>query len=259
MFAHLEKTAGTFIEEFLNTTVQHTGHCNIRRPKEMGYEIDASRHKRYENPNIQTTTCRHDALWRFIPTNKSVHKFGYIRNPYDWYLSLWSFSRKGHSTYSHMFKEFGSDLDINIFIKSMFDSTYSLCYYGNSLLGEGEKYELPHIDFSLINKLDIGLLTYRYLYIYYHPSVFKDIENYKDYNLGASVLRFERLIGDIDDFFLNKLLYKLSRKQMSWLLNSGPRRKSNHRHYTENYYTNEVIELIKHKDRIIFDEYEYTF
>ena len=147
--------------------------------------------------------------------------------------------------------------DINFYIKSMFSSNKVLCYYTGALLKNSESM-LTNANLAIASKLDIGLLTYKYLHQYHHPDVFKDIKNYRKYLLLDKILRFENLRKELDEFF-SKNLFKLDTKQLKCLYESPKVRESKHRHYTEDYYNKEVIDLIKHKDRIIFEEYNYEF
>lgn len=256
IFAHLEKTGGTFIEQFIKRTIN-----DYYRIEKLGnfYENYVGKDKRYINPNVGIDNCRHDALYRYIPDNLNLVKFGYIRNPYDWYLSFWCFSKKGHSTYDLLYLNDESKKDINEFIKTLYTLNFSICYYSNSLVDEKE-YTLPHINFSLMKKLDIGLLTYRYLYIYYHPDVFEDIDNYKKYFLADKILRFEDLHNEFISMFKKfDLGYEFNKKAINHFKSRDKIRATKHRHYTDNYYTQETIDLIKYKDRIIFKEYNYEF
>ncbi len=248
VFAHLTKTGGTFIEDFLVK--------NVKGSEYIGTFL--SRNKIIiNNRPCRIQSCRHDSLYKFIEKDDERIKFGYVRNPYDWYLSFWAFSKKGHNTYIHLFDTAESYKNINIFVKSLFNSDKSLCYYKNGLTNNTNSNELSHINLSVAKNLDIGLLTYKYLLLYYNHDVFHDIENYKEYKFVDKVLRFENLTKELDEFF-SKNLFKLNEKQKYMLYNSPKKRTSIHGHYSK-YYTKEIIDLIRHKDKIIFKEYNYEF
>lgn len=249
LFAHLEKTGGTFVENFLTK--------NIKEAEYIGAFL--------YNAKVHKKSCRHDSIYEFQPykVNDKAIKFGYIRNPYDWYLSFLCFltNHRGltQGTYDSLFENVEDRKDLNVFVKSLFAATKTICYYTNREILESEKKasNLYHIDLSIASKLDIGLLTYRYLYIYYHHDVFNDIENYNKYFLADKILRFENLTKDLANFF-DERLTPLSSEENEILQNSKKIRETEHEHYS-NYYIPETIDLIRHKDRIIFDIYDYKF
>ena len=226
VFAHLEKTGGTFIEKFLSRRIKDANH----RPK----------------------VNRHDSLYLYkddIEGYENIIKVGYIRNPYDWYLSFWCFSNDGKHPYSqHLYESKESKKDINVWIEQLFKLTKVIPRYIA---------RPPTLDLSIPVKLDIGLLTFRYLTVYHHPDVFDDIENHSKYLVLNRVLKFENLTKELENFFSENLC-NLSEKQLSQLYEMPNMRKTDHDHYSK-YYTKEIIDLIRRKDRIIVDTYNYTF
>jgi len=247
-FIHFEKTGGSFIEDFLVK--------NIEEASYLRSEIVSFKDETYKK------VCRHDNLYRFI-FEPEIIKFGYIRNPYDWYLSLWSFSREKQglrSAYRHLFLDEWSKQDVNHFIKLIFNNKEMIiCYHigTGALIDKFDNEFERHIDLPTASKLDIGLLTYKYLYMYYHPDVFNDIENYKEYKIVDKVLRFENLVKELDKFF-EENIFRFNKHQKDNLYNGVKTRASKHEHYSK-YYTKEIIDSIRHKDRIIFKEYNYEF
>lgn len=253
IFLHLPKTGGTFIENYLSGSPQGVN-GNIKNACHVGKVLE-----KYLNEDIENRkhTCRHDPVYRITEKTKDRTKFGYIRNPYDWYLSFWSYSKDGSdATYLNLHTE-ESKKDINVFIEHLSNTRIALCYYTNKIV-EGETKPLSHIDLGIAADLDIGLYTYKYLHTYFHPDVFNDIENYKKYFLVDKILRFENLREDLEIFFKENI-FELNESQTTLLYRAPKVRATKHRHYSEDYYNIETIELIKHKDRIIFDTYDYEF
>ena len=228
LFGHLEKTGGTFIEKYLTTNI----------PK--------AKHKRKVN--------RHDSFYNCMP-DTDVLKFGYIRNPYDWYVSFWAFTQK-HRVYKFLLNNYSGN-NVNMFIEDLFKSDKAICYNTDTVLKSSTDILRP-FDLYVSNKLDIGLLTYRYLYIYYHPDVFKDIQNYKKYKIVDKVLQFENLLEEFVTFFKENL-FELDEDKIYKLYSMKKIRVTKHDHYSK-YYTKKTIDLIQHKDRIIFKEHNnYEF
>ena len=226
VFGHLQKTGGTFVEDFLIYNVEGT------KIREKG--------NKYEG--IRSDPSRHDPLYDDCINDREIKKFGFIRNPFDWYLSFWSFTKYTHTVIKNLYVSSKEQEDINAWIKSIFSMTENIHRM---------------LDFSTISRLDIGLLTFEYLYVFYHPDVFNDIENHDKYLLADEILKFENLREELDIFF-SKNLFKFNERQTEILYSNPKNKTSKHKHYNE-YYNDESIELIRHKDRIIFDKYEYKF
>lgn len=245
IFVHLEKTGGTSLFRYLINLKDSIGVGRIKNIKNSKMDI------------YGLGTCRHDSLFKVSQYFEDKFKFGYIRNPFDWYVSFWKFFQiYPHSiTYQSLYKNIISKKNVNFFVNSLYRSKHQISYYNNGVIDK--KNIITHIDFKKMSELDIGLLTYRYLYIYYHPDVFNDIENYKDYLLADDILRFEKLKSELYRVF-NYKIFKLNKHQIRNLYKMGKSRVSNHKHYSK-YYHNSTIELIKHKDRIIFKEFGYEF
>jgi len=215
IFVHLQRTGGTFVSDYLLHNIENT---------------------------VKHDSSSHEAVFNY--RSDPTIKFGYIRNPYDWYLSLWSFTRKEYSEYAKsLFRDAKCRYDINLWIKSLFNN-YSNLY--------------PTLNLLKANSLDIGLFTFKYLCLFYHKDVFSDISNYKKYLLLDKVLLFENLRDELRNFF-DENIFKLNDSQVNELYKYEKINISEHRKYTEGYYNKEVIDLLKYKDRIIFNEYNYEF
>jgi hypothetical protein len=200
----------------------------------------------------------HADMKLFIDILANRTLFGFVRNPFDWYVSFWVFSQKNyaarpphdsHPIYKYLHNK-ESLTDINIFINRLINERTILDYYRNGL-AEDTKPELAHIDLGICQDLDIGLLTYRYLYVFYAPQVFKDLEHYKDYKIVDEVLRFENLREELSEF--------LSRYDIKGDTMSSPKVNCSPHDMYELYYDKETIDMIYHKDRIIFEEFDYSY
>jgi len=242
IFFHMTKTGGSSMDMFLQNQIEGS-----IRPVLIG---------EYLKPEIEERVAqsRHEPAYR-IRVGKEL-MIGYIRNPYDWYVSLWSWAKwQTPPAYLHFFRHSPfSDRRLNEFINGIHLSEDQISYNTGGLPMESMKNDFTDIDMKLANKLDIGLLTYKYLYMFHDPAVFKDVENHKDYLLLDRVLRFENLI---DGFFTwyNDNFERLEEEQKKMFPHV---KESSHNHYST-YYDDSLINLIRHKDRIIFDTYGYQF
>jgi len=221
IFAHLTKTGGTFIRQYLRENIQGS--------------IIEMYGKKIE---------KHAALVTISPfVLESRIKFGFIRNPYDFYISLWSANTTKRAINNRprrkiWFKDNEIKENSNRFI--------------HFLINE-ETINVNFFDFPLMHKMDIGVLTYRYLYLYYDHEIFKDqnwIRNHKKYKLVDKVLLFENgLVKELDEIFRQNI-FPLDKKQRKVLYNYPQKNKSQHGYFMD-YYDDETIDLIRHKDRFI--------
>lgn len=171
--------------------------------------------------------------------------FGGIRNPFDWYVSKWaSTTSKGFDTVHPLTKK--------PFDKFIYD-TLTKEHKGN--VGS-----IRWLTFDLMNKFDIGLYSLLFLRIYSEYDRLKikldDIpENNSlkytskfllmdkvydmDYFPYSFFRLFEENLFELDD----EIKYKISNRKFNISEHVEPK----------GYYDNDMIELIKYKDRIIFD------
>ena len=188
VFLHLEKCAGTFITKFL---------------------LEAFPGSDYEKGS---------APLPFHPANKFV--FGSIRNPWDWYVSLY------HNT-GGVQKKLPKGITFTDFVKNMCSK-------------EGIWHDL---DFAKMHQRDIGMLSFRYFNTY---KVFPDF-----------ICRVEDLKAEIVRCFAS-FDHPLSLKNKN-LLNKMEKVNVGKRGNYRDYYTNETRDLVAHKDRMIINTYQYTF
>lgn len=162
-------------------------------------------------------------------THKDLPRFGFVRNPYDWYVSWYSF---------HM----------NVWRNDIFNeiSANGTKDFKSTLISGF------NMDYALIFKDAFDTDKYNSVggYTAFMLAMFgADIENVR---LG----RFENLredflsiISDITDL---PLLLKYG---VHWYPKVN---KSPHKHYSE-YYDQELIEIIAEKDRMMLDRFGYEF
>lgn len=225
IFTHLTKTGGTFIRQYLAKYIK-TG----------------SFIKECQNSRLR----KHDPLCK-IPELilNSRYKFGVVRNPLSFYVSLWGANITSRSIRNRPRRK--------IWFKNNPEMKEDPKKFIKFLCDE-EKGKINFFDFDLIKKMDIGVLTYRYLYLYYDHKIFSDkkwIKNHKKYKLVDEVIRFEDgLASEIERVF-HENIFNLNKTQKSALYNFPKKNKSKHRPFME-YYNKETINYVKYKDRFIF-------
>ena len=236
-------------------------------------------------PSIKSSIYGKHSLYNTIPENRLLDfntkiKVGSIRNPWDWYVSIWAFGCLGKgnlyriltkrpklSTYNGM-KEFlfhSSDriewkrLYKNSFDKNLFRQWLKyILVEKKSTVGEGFG-ESVISDFA-------GFLTYRYLklFTYDFSNKSEDILDYK------KLIEFDKKNNFIDIILKTETIDKL-------LINNAPKmgihvkeikdvldqfsnktNKSIRKTYRY-YYDDETMELVKEKEKFIIEKYNYKY
>jgi len=222
IFCRVPRTGGKFLQEFLE---KHIDSCN--RTRRAHFRVaDLKEEERKD---------------KFI--------FGTIRNPYDWYVSWWKYnSESSDKVQKDLFKE-GRDKDFNKFIKYLFSR--------NS--GKNQWFDL-----GIMYKLDIGLLSFKYLKILadykyiFNAQKYKWEKRHNSLLFADQVLRFENFTYDLCDMFHTYNIVNLPDDVKVKLVTAKKTNSTEHDHYSK-YYNKESIKLVRHKDRIIFGNYNYEY
>jgi hypothetical protein len=209
--------------------------------------------------------------------------FGNIRNPWDWYVSLWAFGcmKKGG-----LYKKFPDNIDYssltgwkemlrrirdNELINTQKEKLYAkaadpeefktwlkIVLNRKASLGEGYKQ-------SEISK-EVGLMTYRYLKMYTKNGVkavqkFKTLQDAKDHDFTNTLLKFTIRNENINEDLLKHALdIHVDQSELLKILDESKKRtnSSKRKKYTH-YYDEESIELVRKKEKLIIDKYNYTY
>ena len=191
-FVHLQKTGGSFVEDFLLNNI---------------------------------VGCK-QVLPRHVPARaapKDIFKFGCVRNPFDWYVSLWA----SHKDEPAFFEEI-MDMDFKKFMYKTFNKKSGI---------------LHDVDFDVLTNLNIGMYTYRYMRSFY--------------SLDGTFL----LNAVIDMPFIKEGLTRvldLNEQQINNLNSKAKVNTSDHDDY-RTYYDDELIKLVEERDMSILDHYNYEF
>ena len=218
---------------------------------------------------------------------KELLFIGSIRNPYDWYISRWSYGcmmKNEDSLYKNLVNKrlsYSRIKNINgqylkkftylkkqIFKNSKFWSElYSDSYNAKNfkkwlkaLLGNNKKNELAEqYYFSSFNK-NLGYMTFRYLIMFTNPNnrnqifntlnSYNDIKNFdKEFNFINYFIKIENLYSD-----LNKLFKTLNLNVESNLEKINTSNRNQEINY---YYDDECKEIVKNCDKFLFEKYNY--
>jgi hypothetical protein len=261
---------------------------------------------------LQKTGCTHIAnlLTQYIPEGKMVGKHnplsadfqkgtryivGSIRNPWDWYVSLWAFGCNGGKGgfYSGFYKRVTSRNIINAFRhrRYPYHALLNLCYeirkpiktwrrlYSNQesptlfrewlsfVFDRRRRYDFgEQYGYSSISTF-AGVLTYRYVRlfsgnlsrIYTDPSLnsIHQLRQFDEkYTVLDAVIRNEFLEEDLISV-LRKAGYRLSEEQTT-LIRSTQKTNISQHHPTGYYYDQETLELVMRKEQFIIEKYSYA-
>ena len=215
---------------------------------------------------------------------------GSIRNPWDWYVSLWSFGCQGKGglynritsriftgLYNLKFPVKTVKAFINELIKPIDKWQYLYSDWNNpELFREWLKLIFdPKRNFDLKEKYGFspisqygGFLTYRYLYLYskdikklYTKKYVGNINKLYDFdennNLLDYVIRNENLENDLIDI-LNKIGISLSDKIIDEINSFGKTNTSKRKKSIKSYYDRKSSNLIKKKEKFLIDKYNYS-
>lgn len=174
----------------------------------------------------------------YIPFDiiKRKYLFGFIRNPFDWYVSWWSHSSIKYNSFD---KFLNIMFDVELWPKEQF---LKMTSYGL------ERYEL-------MKKLDIGYCSMRFLEIFsfiqfvFSEHVLDRWEHKFDFIIRPEIFKVEDGINEHINY-----VFDLSEKQQNNLQNKPHVNISDHKWYMD-YYNDKMTNEIIYKDRFIFNKF----
>jgi len=252
IFFHMPRTGGTFITDYFTHSPLKT-HWQVDAVYNDGKFITSAAHA---GPlNLVKDDFLHERFW-----------FAFIRNPFPWYVSKWAskFPEQDFKSFLLPLLNEENFLDVSKFVAHSIRYNPNLfpgatwCFdkeIPNQIVGWDFRTELNPLGV----KFDIGFMTHRYLQVCCaYPFVYFEkwsdwIERHDELCLMDRVYEFEDGVAD----GLTDAL-KLTDEQMEELRQKPKANISEHKPYQE-YYDDELRELVEYKDRFIFEAYGYTF
>ncbi len=253
------------------------------------------------------STHVHRLFKKFVPNGKQIGHHGppseeiikskrmfvgSIRNPWSWYLSVWSFGCEngGHLHYrltekKIYFNQLGFKLKPLLFPYVFFQQFFKPLQKWRILFSDSDNYEnfreFLKLIFSNKRVYDLGdgyvfspmhkfsgIMTYYYVYLHsskrkliYKNEVdtFEKLKNFdQKYNLLDFTIKNETLENDFFEFLeINNIKInedeKIKAKKMD---KTSMSLKKNNLNY---YYDNECKKLVQEKDKLIIEKYNYKY
>lgn len=164
---------------------------------------------------------------------------GIIRNPFEWYVSLWSS---------------GCALGNGLYFKTEYPDKLYLYNDSKNIdnFREWLKFILTEYDGSFDpledrEKYNIGILTQRFFSLY-NDNNYTLLEKIDENPIVDHFIRNESIIENVNNYLnLNLDINDYEKKNVS-----------KHLSY-DKYYDNDTIKLITEKDRYIFDKFDYSW
>ena len=219
VFVHMPKNGGSMVEGLLKK------HFNVK------CEFNDGRQRHGPINEIE------------ILDKKKRFAFGIIREPVDYWRSFWSFDKTKRRMSFPVTRKLFKPVGIN-----NFNNFVQYCCKRKDNLS-------PILNFEVMNKLDIGIVTYRLMYLFCDPKIFKDrdwIKNFSEYFLLDYLLYFENLLEDLIKMFFNcKEYFPIDIEVCKNLINTPVVNASTNRTNPPEI-NEEILALIKHKERLIY-------
>lgn len=203
VFLHFPKTGGSFVRKIFNYSAPRS------------WEL--------------TSPGKHLDYVHCPDTHKSLPVFGFVRNPFDWYVSWYIFSKH---VYPHDFFNNVSDdgnLDFKSTIMNVVDVDYNK-YFG--------------IDYIKLYGRPVGTYT-----SYIHSMFGEDLDK-------ITFGKFENLREDFLSILSGIVEPPLLMRLMT---NYYPRVNKGKRTHYSDYYDQELREIVAEKEDIILDRFGYSF
>ncbi len=245
------------------------------------------------NENIKSgrLTKIHDQITNDLIYSERI-KVGSIRNPLDWYISLWSFGclmKKKDPLYSNLttlrlnpkrlkdvednilkkifflYDQFRKDINLN---ENLYSDPYNIDNFKNWIrnLFDLKKRNFIGEQYSISNTNNfLGYMSFHYLIRFTNPLFHKKLfdgsmnnlmdinEYYKKYNYIDYFIKFESLNSSLISLF-EKIKLPLNKNDLH---NTKPINKSNRFTKIDDYYDKETTEMVKHYDALIFKLHKY--
>lgn len=194
--------------------------------------------------------------------HRAKMKFGMVRNPWAWYVSLYHFQQP-HGQWLRLCSP-DHRPTFQQFLSTFLSSDFAKKHRGEKFHPVGNPHAPKTVPvFDYMDNLDIGFFTYRYIYLfsYEYEKIFSgqaDIFTNHDTLISVeNVLKTEELPNNIINLFGRNGIPISEEDKKLW--RTRPKRNyTNHKPY-QSYYDNSLVELVRRKDRLIIEKYGYKF
>jgi len=202
----------------------------------------------------------HGQLKHLPPQFKHLPVIGFVRNPWDWYISMY-FDYQSKNQYIYEIVSEGGKADINETLKRFVqlgndesDATHTrklLFQAAPKDLNQTQpmRYLMPGLTKNDFAQYPQNVGYYSWLYKNMH-----EINN----NLVGNIGRFENLRKELLRLF-EETNTPISSKMSKYINDQKPVNSSSRDKSYAQYYTDELVELIAKKDQWIIDQYHYKF
>ena len=211
----------------------HDNFIFVHLQKTGGTFVEKFLWKTFGQDNVERIQPQHRGITTVIDKIGDRITFGVIRNPWDWYVSWWASRKTVSDSLFHKIFTTENRQNFGKFLRFVLNGNF------------GKQHDL---DAKIMLDKDIGIYTYRY------RKCFCDKDGN---NLLDRVLRTENLREDLESF-LTDLSIELPDDKKEYLYSMHKRNASSHKSYKE-YYTDDLVELVRHKDRLIVERYGYDY
>jgi len=242
-FISLPKTGGRFVRKYLTENVPHAR--SYKHAKGV-----------------------HDPIGRLEKSDSNLSVIGTVRNPLSWYVSFFFDNRRMTPVTIEAAEKAGRKTGPTTLMK-YFDpnKSGSFLVFLNNIYDEIESGNPPRLtynsidlDYETMRKYDIGILTMIYMYMFFpeYDQIVQqgeDIFNLHDdlfgldYTLNQDTLNTD-LVNVLNELYPEKDGFEIQEKYFN--INVTKRE-----HWTK-YYTDDLIEKVRYKERMIFDKYIFA-
>jgi hypothetical protein len=207
-------------------------------------------------------------------------KIGSVRNPWDWYVSLWTWGCTGHGIYNNLMmprnrlglKYFALNPIVFLTQRKSWRRVYSDSTDINNfrtwlkMLLCDKNYEVGDGYTSSVISNFSGYLTYCYLKLHCYDfrshdtyiNSYNDIVSFdRDFNFLDFIVTAENLNNDLEKALLALNVSKVDIENVFMLIKG--RANSTERQDYHVYYDNETLELIAEKEKFIIEKYNYKY
>ena len=190
-------------------------------------------------PSSKKIVPQHDGYTTIKPQHINKPIIGVIRNPWDWYVSLYHFHLPSKGSFMYpIVKEGGS---FKGFLKLFLNK---------------KKGRIHDLNFEWLSKRDVGPYTYRVIKCFNKNGLGVDDVDNCNFS-GVDIIKMENLVPNFINSLESKNIY-LPEESINKLKSKQKVNTSTHKDYRQ-YYDDESIELVSKKDRLIIKRFNYEF